>query len=81
MSLADNQCIPCRGGVPPVAADRAQALLKELGRGWAFNAAGHLERVIMSHDSIICWLGRPVPYANSFEQMLEMLPEKESQRA
>ena len=37
--------------------------------------AGHLERVIMSHDSIICWLGRPVPYANSFEQMLEMLPD------
>ena len=23
MSLADNQCIPCRGGVPPVPADRA----------------------------------------------------------
>ena len=36
--------------------------------------AGHLERILMSHDSIICWLGRPVPYANSFEAMLEMLP-------
>ena len=30
MSLAENSCIPCRGGVPPVTADRAQALLKEL---------------------------------------------------
>lgn len=38
-------------------------------------AAGHLERVLVSHDSIMCWLGRPVPYANSFEAMLEMLPE------
>jgi phosphotriesterase-related protein len=38
-------------------------------------AAGHLERVLMSHDSIMCWLGRPVPYANSFEAMLDMLPE------
>ena len=37
-------------------------------------AAGHLQRILMSHDSIICWLGRPVPYANSFEAMLEMLP-------
>ncbi len=38
-------------------------------------AAGHLERVLMSHDSIMCWLGRPVPYANTFEAMLEMLPD------
>ncbi len=38
-------------------------------------AAGHLERVLVSHDSIMCWLGRPVPYANTFEAMLEMLPD------
>ena len=44
MSLADNKCIPCRGGVPPVPNDRAQALLKELGRGWTLNGQGHLER-------------------------------------
>ena len=37
--------------------------------------AGHLERVMMSHDSIVCWLGRPVPYAMQFEQLLEMLPD------
>lgn len=38
-------------------------------------AAGHLERILMSHDSIMCWLGRPVPYANSFDAMLQMLPD------
>jgi phosphotriesterase-related protein len=43
-------------------------------------AAGHLERVLMSHDSIMCWLGRPVPYANTFEAMLDMLPEWRSTR-
>ena len=37
--------------------------------------AGHLERVMMSHDSIVCWMGRPVPYAMQFEQLLEMLPD------
>ena len=37
-------------------------------------AAGHLTRVLMSHDSISCWLGRPFPYASSFEAMQEMLP-------
>lgn len=37
--------------------------------------AGHLERVLMSHDSIVCWLGRPVPYAQSFDDLLKMLPK------
>jgi 4a-hydroxytetrahydrobiopterin dehydratase len=45
MGLADQQCIPCRGGVPPLGKDKVQALLKELGGGWQVNAAGHLERV------------------------------------
>ena len=50
MSLADNKCIPCRGGVPPLPADRAQTLLQELGRGWALNARGHLERLYTFKD-------------------------------
>jgi phosphotriesterase-related protein len=37
-------------------------------------ARGHLERLLVSHDSIMCWLGRPLPYANSYTAMLEMLP-------
>lgn len=45
MSLADKTCVPCRGGVPPLPHDRADALLKELGRGWSLNASGHLERL------------------------------------
>lgn len=44
MSLADQKCIPCRGGVPPMARDKAEALLSELGNGWQLNAEGHLER-------------------------------------
>ena len=39
MGLADNKCVPCRGGVPPLPNDRSQVLLKELGRGWSLNAA------------------------------------------
>ncbi|SLM47230.1 putative pterin-4-alpha-carbinolamine dehydratase [Nitrospira japonica] len=50
MSLADNKCVPCRGGVPPVPNDRAQALLKELGRGWGINTQGHLERLYTFAD-------------------------------
>ena len=44
MGLADQQCIPCRGGVPPLAKSRVASLLKELGGGWTVNTAGHLER-------------------------------------
>ena len=44
MGLADKQCIPCRGGVPPLPAARTSELLKELDAGWALNDAGHLLR-------------------------------------
>jgi len=37
--------------------------------------AGHTERIMISHDSIVCWLGRPYPFAPSFEKLLEMLPD------
>jgi len=44
MGLADQQCIPCRGGVPPLPAERTNALLRELEPGWALNERGHLLR-------------------------------------
>lgn len=50
MSLADNKCVPCLGGVPPLPQDRTQALLKELGRGWTLNTEGHLERLYTFKD-------------------------------
>ena len=45
MSLADQQCVPCRGGVPPLEAAKAQELLAQLEPGWTINADGHLERL------------------------------------
>ena len=44
MNLADKQCVPCRGGVPPMPAERARELLTELGGGWELDADGHLTR-------------------------------------
>ncbi len=44
MSLADHDCIPCRGGVPPLEPSRVEELLGQLDDGWHLNAAGHLER-------------------------------------
>lgn len=33
MDLAEQKCVPCRGGVPPLSAEEAQALLRETP-GW-----------------------------------------------
>ena len=44
MSLADQTCLPCKGGVPPMDHARAEELLREIDGGWALNADGHLER-------------------------------------
>ena len=44
MGLAEKQCVPCRGGTPPLDESAARELLAELGEGWTLNEAGHLER-------------------------------------
>lgn len=52
MALADNSCIPCRGGVPPLEAGRIEALLAELGDEWTVNSNGHLERSFRFQDFV-----------------------------
>ena len=44
MGLADQRCVPCRGGVPPMDETRAKEFLRELEDGWRLNTEGHLER-------------------------------------
>ncbi|MDA0576929.1 MAG: 4a-hydroxytetrahydrobiopterin dehydratase [Verrucomicrobia bacterium] len=43
-TLAQKDCIPCKGGVPPLQADAIATLLEQLGHGWAVVAGHHLER-------------------------------------
>lgn len=50
MSLADNKCVPCRGGVPPMAVEMAIETLRQLEPGWQLNEAGHLERTYEFRD-------------------------------
>ena len=45
MSLADNKCVPCRGGVPPLDPAKVQELLGQLEPGWELNTEGHIERM------------------------------------
>lgn len=40
--LADRQCVPCRGGVPPLAGDELSRLAHELGGNWRVMNEHHL---------------------------------------
>lgn len=37
--------------------------------------AGYTRNILLSHDSISCWQGRPVPFANRHEDVLALLPD------
>jgi 4a-hydroxytetrahydrobiopterin dehydratase len=42
--LANKQCVPCKGGVPPLKGDTVLKLLGELGGGWKLVDEHHLEK-------------------------------------
>ena len=44
MALANEKCIPCRGGVPALKGEELQALAGELGNEWRVVDEHHLER-------------------------------------
>ena len=50
MSLADKQCVPCRGGVPPLEPAKVEELLGQLEQGWALNGDGHIEHLYEFKD-------------------------------
>jgi 4a-hydroxytetrahydrobiopterin dehydratase len=42
--LAKKECIPCKGGVPPLKGGELTRLLDELGGGWRVMDEHHLEK-------------------------------------
>ena len=43
--LAAKQCVPCKGGVPPLAGEAIENLLAQLGpNGWQVISGHHLEK-------------------------------------
>ena len=42
--LAARQCVPCRGGVPPIEGDQLRSLHASLGDAWTVVDGHHLER-------------------------------------
>jgi len=48
--LAQETCIPCRGGVPPLKGEELDALQKKLGNGWQIINEHHLEKEYIFAD-------------------------------
>lgn len=42
--LASRECVPCRGGVPPLEAEKIQDLLAQLGNDWQVIDDHHLQK-------------------------------------
>lgn len=42
--LANKECVPCRGGVPPLTGPELKALLDQLNNGWQVIEEHHLEK-------------------------------------
>jgi|ERR1051325_5823691 4a-hydroxytetrahydrobiopterin dehydratase len=49
-SLANEKCIPCRGGVPPLEGAELRSLAEELGNGWSVVEGHHLEKTFKFPD-------------------------------
>lgn len=37
--------------------------------------AGHTDRILLSHDSVLCWMGRPVPLAQNYADVRAAMPD------
>ncbi len=48
--LAARNCVPCKGGTPPLADDDRHALLDQLGGGWQVIEGHHLEKEFRFED-------------------------------
>ena len=53
--LAKKQCVPCRGGVPPLSGEELRRLGQELGGGWKVVAEHHLEKTLSFSDFSGAW--------------------------
>lgn len=42
--LAEKECIPCKGGIPPLKGREVTELLEKLGGGWRVVDEHHLEK-------------------------------------
>jgi 4a-hydroxytetrahydrobiopterin dehydratase len=50
ITLAQKECVPCKGGVPPLKGQALRDLQAELGHDWQVVAEHHLEKLFPFKD-------------------------------
>lgn len=48
--LAQKECVPCKGGIPPLSQEETQKLLGQLQAGWNIIDNHHLEKEVTFKD-------------------------------
>jgi len=48
--IAEKECVPCKGGVPPLKGEPLHKLLQQLGGGWHVVSEHHLEKEFKFKD-------------------------------
>ncbi len=66
MDLASKECVPCKGGVPPLAGEALDGLLAELGGGWRVVGGHHLEKEFGFAD-----FGEALAFTNRIGELAE----------
>ncbi len=58
--LGDRECVPCRGGVPPLQGDELKKYQEELDAGWDVVDGHHLEKAFEFPDfkSALAWTNK-----------------------
>jgi 4a-hydroxytetrahydrobiopterin dehydratase len=65
-NLENRECIPCKGGVPPLKGDEIERLLAELGGGWRVVDQHHLE-----HDYAFKDFREAIAFVNRVGELAE----------
>jgi 4a-hydroxytetrahydrobiopterin dehydratase len=66
VDLASKQCVPCRGGVPPLEGEALAALERELGNDWKVVDGHHLTKTFRFPD-----FAQALDYVNRVGDMAE----------
>ena len=64
--LASRDCVPCRGGVPPLKGEELQRLYDQLEEGWELVDEHHLEKTYRFPD-----FARALAFANRIGDLAE----------
>ena len=65
--LAKKECVPCRGGIPPLKGRPLQELLSAVGNGWRVVSEHHLEKEYKFED-----FRQALDFTNQVGEMAEL---------